>query len=82
LLLKVKVMLISLLTRNRFYWVLECLVIAYILLALDLVVRLIICGGVEIRSLVLLGECWGGAIDPINSINPINCVNYVNLINC
>ena len=81
LLLKVKTVFIPLLTRNRFYWVLECLAAACILLALDLAVRLIMRGGVEIRSLVLLGAaCWGGAVDSVNSINPINCINYVNPI--
>jgi len=38
-------------------------------------------GGVEIRSLVSLGECQGGAINPVNSVNPINYINYINLIN-
>ena len=82
LLLKVKAVLISLFTRNRFYWVLEYPATAYISLALDLAVRLIIYNSVEIKSLVSLGECRGGAIDFINSVNPINYINYINPIDC
>jgi hypothetical protein len=55
---------------------------AYILLALDLAVRLIICGSVKIRWLVLLGgvpfaKAGLLTVNPVNPVNPINRINPI-----